>query len=198
MCQVAEVRQDQALREGSGTPTLKCFVDCNSILATLLELNCAVNCNTSQVDKSRQIHGSSGIRARFGDASSPHCSSIESQCTQCIASLELASSQSPQIASLVGRVDCLFPVVRALKWDQGGQASIADPVAPQHWEYFIICKYYLQITVCHWCSKPSENFKQLPWSYWSLGSWQRPLRISSERKEVKAGSQVSRALANEK
>ena len=102
--------------------------------------------------------------------------SIESQCTQCIASLELASSQSPQIASLVGRVDCLFPVVRALKWDQGGQASIADPVAPQHWEYFIICK-----SLCVTGARPSENFKQLPWSYWSLGSWQRPLRISSER-----------------
>ena len=77
MCQAVEVRQDQALREGLG-PTLKCFVDCNSILATLLELNCAVNCDTSQVDKSRQIHGSSGIRARFGDASSPLSPSVPS------------------------------------------------------------------------------------------------------------------------
>ena len=56
----------------------------------------------------------------------------------------------------------------------------------------IICK-----SLCVTGARPSENFKQLPWSYWSLGSWQRPLRISSERKEVKAGSQVSRALANE-
>ena len=79
MCQAVEVRrQDQAPREDSGTPTLKCFVDCNSILATLLELNCAVNCDTSQVDKSRQIHGSSGIRARFGDASSPLSPSVPS------------------------------------------------------------------------------------------------------------------------
>ena len=96
-----------------------------------------------------------------------------------------------------GKSGLSVPSCPGIKMRSGGARRRSLTLWPQHWEYFIICKYYLQITVCHWCSKPSENFKRLPWSYWSLGSWQRQLRISSERKEVKAGSQVSRALANE-